>query len=986
MTRRAARRDDPSERPGLVELASAQTLTPAELPHASAPPTADDALAFPDLGGAEDRRMEELLAARLFPRRAAPQRIGRYTLLDRLGQGGMGVVYAAYDPELDRRVAIKLLLESLAGPAAQRLQREAQAMARVAHPNVVAVIDIGVHEGRSYVVMEHLRGQSLDRWQRRSPHWREVLRVYVQAGRGLAAAHRAGVIHRDFKPHNAMLIEGGVDDGRVKVLDFGLARSDLEEASREAVTGAAPGSFELSLTRTGALLGTPAYMAPEQLAGSPAGARSDQFSFAVSLYEALYGRLPFADDSLASLTRAVLAGAVRPPPTGSQVPRWVRRVVLRALSRDPDARFASMSELCDALSRDPGARRRAIGLTAALSAAVGAGGWGLAQMTEETGTSCEGSAFSLAEVWGPERAAEVDRAFAATGLPYAADAAGRVRAIVDEYAAAWSSQRRGACEAHRRGEQSAALLDLGMACLDRRRAWLSTLVGLFAAADAAVVERAVEAARGLPPLAGCADAAALRSDAPEEPALAGAVEAARGRLAEIGAQLAAGRSALAAAAAEEVLQRVEPLGNLPVIAEAALILGAAHLELGRGEEAERALTRAAQAGIAGRADRTAAEAVIRRLFARGVLLARPEVSGDAELAEAYAARFPDEGALQWLASMNQGGVAHRRGDAARAGGLYRRALAVERGPSPIDRARTRVNLGLLAYDARDFEAALAEYRAAIGEASEALGERHPLVAQLVVYEAIALEGLGRFGPARERFEAAIAGMSAGADGAQHAVWPQIYLARLDARLGRREAAQEHARRAMRAASEPLAAINAEIALADALVDAPEQALAHYAAALGRCEATQGESGAVTASILEWIAEGMLRHGRAAEALPLARRALALAEAQGGADAAAAASIRRVLADVLLARGEAGEALAAARGAVTALERSPGDHAVERWRAQRSLGLASLAIGEGDGAAAALREAEGIARGRLAPDDPELVALQEALARGGSAER
>src|SRR5690606_7429175 len=157
-------------------------------------------------------------------------RIGRYTLLDRLGQGGMGVVYAAYDPELDRRVAIKLLSASLGGRAEERLIREAQAMARVVHANVVSVIEVGRDRGQTFVVMEHLRGISLDRWAERRPGWREVVRVYVQAGRGLAAAHRAGVIHRDFKPSNAMIVEGGVDDGRVKVLDFGLARAAVPVA------------------------------------------------------------------------------------------------------------------------------------------------------------------------------------------------------------------------------------------------------------------------------------------------------------------------------------------------------------------------------------------------------------------------------------------------------------------------------------------------------------------------------------------------------------------------------------------------------------------------------------------------------------------------------------------------------------------------------------------------------------------------------------
>ncbi|MCY1013657.1 serine/threonine-protein kinase [Nannocystis pusilla] len=334
-------------------------------------------LAFPSLDGADDRRMEDLLAARLFPRRAA-LRIGRYTVLDRIGQGGMGVVYAAYDPELDRKVAIKLLGESLAGGAEARLVREAQAMARVVHANVVAVIEVGRHEGQMYVVMEHVRGIGLDRWPERRPHWRDTLAVYVQAGRGLAAAHRAGVIHRDFKPHNAMLVEGGVDDGRVKVLDFGLARAALVEPSAIEPSS---GLLGAPLTRTGALMGTPAYMAPEQFAGEPASEASDQYSFAVSLYQALYAQLPFAADSLAELM-AAQAGAVRPPPADNEVPGWVLRVVVRGLARAPADRHASMAALCDALERDPAARRRNTALALAFGATLGAGGWGLAQLDE----------------------------------------------------------------------------------------------------------------------------------------------------------------------------------------------------------------------------------------------------------------------------------------------------------------------------------------------------------------------------------------------------------------------------------------------------------------------------------------------------------------------------------------------------------------------------------------------------------------------------
>ena len=782
-------------------------------PHADTGLAGPDALAFPDLGGADERRMEDLVAAKLFPRQAVAQRIGRYTILDRIGQGGMGVVYAAYDPELDRRVAIKLLTGSLAGQAEGRLRREAQAMARVAHANVVSVIEVGVHEGQTFIVMEYVRGVGLERWRERGAPWRDTLRVFVQAGRGLAAAHRAGVIHRDFKPHNAMLVVGGVDDGRVKVLDFGLARGTLQ-ATAEVVAAAEPAPaipLTQSLTRTGAVMGTPAYMAPEQLAGSQADERSDQFSFAVSLYEALHGQLPFSGASLAELTVSVLTGEVRPTPAGSQAPAWVHRVLLRGLSRAPEGRFESMTAMCDALERDPGARRRTLTLALGFAALVGAGGWGLARVGVEVAASpCVGPAFALGDVWNDERMAAIDGAFAATGLSYAADTARRVRPHLGDYAGAWGTMRREACEVHRRGEQSARLLDLRMACLDRRRAGFATLVRLFAEADEATVERAVEAALALPGLEGCADVAALTAETPppDAPAAAREVAAARTRLAEVDALVGAGRIPAAASAGEEVLARAEGVGFAPLIAEAALVLGEIHLEQGRGEDAARTLTLAARRGIEGRADRVVAEALTRRLFVRAMILADDGgATSDEELAAAYVDRFPDDGQLRWLVHLNRGAFASRRGDAAHARALYELALAVADGPTPLEQARTRVNLGMLAFDARDFGVALASYREAGEQAAEVLGERHPLVAQVMMYEGLALFELGRYAAVRERLEGVLGRLAeAGAEDSPHGLWTRIYLSRLEARLGRHDAARVHATRAVALAADPLSTL------------------------------------------------------------------------------------------------------------------------------------------------------------------------------------
>jgi formylglycine-generating enzyme required for sulfatase activity len=318
----------------------------------------------------------------------AGARIGRYLILERVGSGAMGVVYGAYDPELDRRIALKLLGGDQAAQeesARARLLREAKAMARLADPNVIAVHDVGVFEGRVFLAMEFLGGGTLKSWLGAGPRgWRQVLEVFVAAGRGLAAAHAAGLVHRDFKPDNVLLDR----EGRPRVGDFGLARDadaagDQGDGAGRAQAALAPASLTgaeaagqrlATLTRTGAIMGTPAYMAPEQVLGEPTDERTDQFGFCVALYEALYGELPFTGESLLRLLHSITEGQVRPPPQDRPVPAWIRRAVLRGLKADPAARWPSMAPLIAALEDDPAARRRrrllAVGVTVLVLASV----------------------------------------------------------------------------------------------------------------------------------------------------------------------------------------------------------------------------------------------------------------------------------------------------------------------------------------------------------------------------------------------------------------------------------------------------------------------------------------------------------------------------------------------------------------------------------------------------------------------------------------
>jgi hypothetical protein len=357
---------------------------------------------------------------------------------------------------------------------------------------------------------------------------------------------------------------------------------------------------------------------------------------------------------------------------------------------------------------------------------------------------------------------------------------------------------------------------------------------------------------------------------------------------------------------------------------------------------------------------------------RGVLLGQPErAAEDDALVAAHAARFPTDGALQWLADINRGAVAHSGHDLDRARELYHRALAVTEGPTALELARTRINLGLLEYDARDFERALTSYRAGVAEASAALGEGHPLVAQLVTYEVNALESLGRYTEAQERLESTDSGAN---------VWSQILRSRLDARRRRFAAAQASASRALAAtdASDVLTGINAEAALADALTD-PGAAQAHIDSMLARCEATYGEQHAITAAFQRRAAGALLRFARAAEALPLLRRSLATCQ-QHDPVVANTAESHRLLADAHLARGEHDAALDSARAAVTLLAALPGDHDLDLALAHRALGRAHLARGEADAAVAVLQSALSTTEPRLDPDDPELAQTRVELAR------
>jgi serine/threonine protein kinase len=295
----------------------------------------------------EDQLLRHKLKAEMFGSDEDPVKIGRYTVLDKLGAGGMGTVYSARDEELQRTVAIKLLTSKIRS-GQERMQREARAMAKLSHPNIVTVHEVASFEEQIYVVMEFVPGVTLRRWLETKRSRAERLDVFLQAARGLLAAHEVGIVHRDFKPENVIV----GDDGRVRVLDFGLATAEDDGTPPEAASSceAADDDKPASLTQTGQRLGTPAYMAPEQLLGRRADARSDQFSFCVALYEGIHGQRPFAGETFAEVSRSVLGGPVQPPPPRTADPD-LDKIVFRGLARDPDMRNASMAEVVASLEQ-----------------------------------------------------------------------------------------------------------------------------------------------------------------------------------------------------------------------------------------------------------------------------------------------------------------------------------------------------------------------------------------------------------------------------------------------------------------------------------------------------------------------------------------------------------------------------------------------------------------------------------------------------------
>jgi tetratricopeptide (TPR) repeat protein len=704
-----------------------------------------------------DQLVKSRVKSVLFQKPRQMVKISRFVLIERIARGGMGEVYAAYDGQLDRKVAIKLLrpdVRTSSSNARERLLREAQSLARVSHPNVVQVYEAGEAGDQVYVAMELLRGTPLHTWLEqyagdRDRHWRVILETFIAAGRGLAAVHAADLLHRDFKPANVLV---GAD-GRVCVVDFGLARAARDAHSSESVLASGSGALPETrndtkpdtkpdtrpdgnidapiahdgqppgrLTQSGMLVGTPAYMAPEQISGDEVDHRSDQFSFCVALYEALYGTRPFPGEDFSTLRDSLTTGEILAPPAHTRVPGWIWRVLARGLARNPAERHPSMTELIAALERVATRKRRRWMAAAALLGAGMLAGGGAVVGTHDRMACAEAAESALADAWDAGARARVHAAFAGTGVPYAETVWTGVAHGIDGYIERWQGERVAACRATHGDEiQTHHELALRNRCLDDQAERLQHLIDRFAHADARLVEKAHDALATMDGPETCSNVTALRSaPPPPDPTSYSDIQALYAVLDLARVHAIAGRFDQALQLADQQVEVARATGYAPAHARALYHAGDIRLE--RGSPAD------VKPGIA--------------MLHEALDLA--EAAGDDPLAaDIWSSLF------------------HRREGVEDPGQLAfwaRRALALTERmrDQGVRRARALHNLGTALYrQQQDYEAAAAHQLQAIDLARSASAPPL-LVAEMLHDRANTLQQLARHGEARAAYEEAMA--------------------------------------------------------------------------------------------------------------------------------------------------------------------------------------------------------------------------------------
>ncbi|WP_394825520.1 tetratricopeptide repeat protein [Pendulispora albinea] len=658
------------------------------------------------------------------------ERVGRYVILDWLGEGGMGVVYAAHDPELDRTIALKFLRPGLLdtrSAGGERLLGEARAMAKVAHPNVVNVFDAGVHGERIFVVMERVDGSTLREWLAAAPRApRDVLHMFVEAGRGVAAAHAAGLVHRDFKPDNVLV---GAD-GRVRVTDFGLALARAANVERLGPTDDARGP------------GTPAYMAPEHGDPDRIDARTDQFSFCVALYEALHGAPPFP-------RKAAPEKYARTPDPPRGVPRRVARAIVRGLRANKEERHPSMTALLDELAPPRWPLRVVLALGILVLAIAGGASFAMHRLAARPAV-CPSAEPKLAGVWdGPSRE-RVHKAFLATGQPYAEDTWKKTERILDTYVSRWTAMNVEACEATQiRAEQSPQLMDLRIDCLAGELREMKALISVYADADAKTLQESVKSARALRSVDACSDVRSLvtKLAPPSDPAQRARIDEVLERVGQAAALESAAKYVRAAEVAQAAATDAATLGYPPALAEA--LRRRANIAWRRGDDAAAVLDlfSTIEAAEMGRDDLLKARALTTLVYVLGDRQQRyADAERIAQLARGAIERSGGHGELEarlleGLAAIHQG---QGRYDEARKLGVEALALWEKaNGPDDLEVAISLNNLSLALRRLGDLSGTLAKREQALGILQRVLGRGHPTTATIQGNVAVALTDMHR---------------------------------------------------------------------------------------------------------------------------------------------------------------------------------------------------------------------------------------------------
>jgi tetratricopeptide (TPR) repeat protein len=844
-------------------------------------------------------------------------RIARYRLLRVLGRGGMGCVYEAYDPELDRHVAIKVIRPRVRSPAAmQRLLLEARALARLSHPHVVQVLDVGRTRASVWIAMELVRGETLALWLRgRVRGWREIVDVLRQAGEGLAAAHRRALVHRDFKPGNVVVGRDGATL-RVRVLDFGLAVADDVVAAPSLDDDVdAPPVFAG---------GTPGYMAPEQYRGARLDARADQFAFCIVLWEALFGMRPFRGRDAAELASAVLAGERTAAPAGV-VPRWLLRVLVRGLQRDPAARFPTLEALLGELDRGRRSRRdRVLAIAGATVAAIAATWLATAR------PSCPDDGRLP---WGPAERGELRRAIAELGAPQGA--AVRLVGGLDARVEAWHEQRRELC-----ATPAGPVTDRRWQCLRRRAAEIESVVALLGDAEALPTIAAIEL---LPDVDTCADVDALarRDPLPTDPAARtelGELEIASAR---VSALRLAGRIDDAVALAEALEPRARALGYRPLVAELVYWRGIA--ERADGSDPTAAFEESTAIAEAAGDDRLAARAAIE------LIRVTPHTGADAlrrrRDAEAWVIRAGSPPELRRELLRSQGLVDHDTGRLAPALAAFTEATAIavaHAGEDSSDHALALHDTGHVLRELGRLEDAEAMHRRALAIREHSLGPHHPWTADARQALGHALMTLGRYAEARTAYALALETRerTLRPDHLEIAIALDDYGAALYAG-GEPKAALAVVQRAVAiqeakpGAIDPTATLNNLGHIQHALGD-DEAAARTFTRAAELVAIQHGHDHPSRGAVLSGLARAQLRRDPA-RAVEAATEAIAILRATAGDDHPALALDHMLLGRAQLALGRAEQAFASLQRALELRAGRPGEPAltplVRYWRAR-----------------------------------------------------